>query len=104
MSYKLKGPLLTSIQQELISEPTGLGAVEVPTNGNLFIVLPDHGTSRGFAKIAYIIHAHFYKLAQAAPDDKIIFKQIDVETAADLYRVQEASLHNLKEALDNNSL
>jgi len=104
MSYRLTGPLLTSIQQELISEPTGLGAVEVPASGKLFIVLPDHGTSRGFAKIAYIIHAHFYKLAQATPGDKITFKLTDVDTAADLYRAQEAALHKLKEDLDNNSL
>ena len=104
MSYRLRGPLLTSTQQELISEPTGLGAVEVPTSGKLFIVLPDHGTSRGFAKIAYIIHAHFYKLAQAVPGDKITFKLIDVDTAAELYRTQEAALHRLKEDLDSNSL
>ena len=104
MSYRLQGPLLTSIQEELISEPTGLGAVEVPSSGKLFIVLPDHGTSRGFAKIAYIIHAHFYKLAQAACGDKITFKKIDVDTAADLYRSQETALHCLIEELDNNSL
>lgn len=103
-SCQLKGPLLKPPSQEMISEPTGLGAVEVSTNGKLMIVLPDHGTSRGFAKIAYVIHAHFYKLAQMKLGDKIRFSLIDVETAADLYRLQESSLRALKEALDNNYL
>lgn len=102
MSAQLNGPLLKPPPEELISEPTGLGAVEVDNSGKLLIVLPDHGTSRGFSKIAYVIHADFYKLAQMKLGDKVTFAQIDVETAADLYSLQDASLRALTEALDNN--
>lgn len=104
MSIELKGHLIKPSTKELISEPTGLGAIEAAASGKLFIVLPDHGTSRGFCKLAYVIHAHFYKMAQAKPGDKISFSLTDVETAADLYRLQESSLRALEEALNNNYL
>jgi antagonist of KipI len=74
--------------------------VEVPACGLPSIVMPDHGTTRGFAKIGYVIQADFYKLAQASPGDKVRFEAMDAENAADLDRLQRADFNALAESFD----
>jgi antagonist of KipI len=100
MTCELTGPALTLPERELVSDATGWGAVEVPACGLPSIVMPDHGTTRGFAKIGYVIQADFYKLAQASPGDKVRFEAMDAENAADLDRLQRADFNALAESFD----
>ena len=100
MTCELTGPALTLPERELVSDATGWGAIEVPACGLPFIVMPDHGTTRGFAKLGYVIQADFYKLAQASQGDQLSFEAMDAETAADLDRLQVADFNALEESFD----
>ncbi|MDD4321562.1 MAG: biotin-dependent carboxyltransferase family protein [Acidaminococcaceae bacterium] len=95
MACELEGPAVILQGRELVSDATGWGAVEIPAHGQPFIVMPDHGTTRGFAKIGYVIQANLYKLAQAMPGDTISFVEIDTDTAIDLYKLQQADYQTL---------
>jgi allophanate hydrolase subunit 2 len=41
-----------------------------------YIVAADHGTTRGFAKLGYVIQVDLAKLAQAKPGDKVRFTSV----------------------------
>lgn len=88
MDYELAGPPLVVSEHESVSEASGWGAVEISEGGHPFIVTPDHGTTRGFSKIGYIIQADFYKIAQAAPGDKIQFMSVCNAEAVKRFRNQ----------------
>ena len=98
MACELEGSALILPERELVSDATGWGAVEVPSSGQPFIVMPDHGTTRGFAKIGYVIQANLYKLAQAGPGDTISFVETDTDTAIGLYKLQNADYKVLSES------
>lgn len=104
MVCELEGPVLTLPPTELVSDATGWGALEVPARGQPFIVMPDHGTTRGFAKIGYVIQANLYKLAQVMPGDNINFVEIDTETAVDLYKLQQANYQALAESFSTGQM
>ena len=104
MVCELEGPVLTLPPTELVSDATGWGALEVPARGQPFIVMPDHGTTRGFAKIGYVIQANLYKLAQVMPGDNINFVEIDTETAVDLYKLQQADYQSLAKSFSTGQM
>jgi biotin-dependent carboxylase-like uncharacterized protein len=82
VNYQLTGPKLAMVDKvDVISDGVGLGAIEIPACGLPYIVAPDHGTTRGFPKIGYIIQADFSKVAQANTGDTIQFQQV-TEAAA----------------------
>lgn len=93
---EIEGPVLEVPEGELVSDATGWGAIEVPASGRLLLVLPDHGTTRGFMKIAYVIQADFPKLAQLMPGDKIKFQAVTWHGAVDAYKKQQEKLAMLQ--------
>lgn len=54
--FRLQGPVLNVPSYELISEPTIVGSIQVPANGQAIVLLNDGPTIGGYAKIA-VIHA-----------------------------------------------
>lgn len=93
---EVESPLLEVPEGELVSDATGWGAIEVPASGQLLLVLPDHGTTRGFMKIAYVIQADFPKLAQLRPGDKVKFHAVTWHGAVDAYKKQQETLSMLQ--------
>jgi antagonist of KipI len=74
MGYRLQGPPLRRIEdRELISEPLGLGAIQVPSAGEPILLMADRQTAGGYPKIAYVISADLPLAGQLAPGDFIEF-------------------------------
>ena len=55
-------------------------------NGKPIILMADHQTTGGYAKIGTVCRMDLSKVAQCKPGDRIHFKKIDVEKAQKLYK------------------
>jgi len=74
MGYRLQGPPLgRSHDRELISEPLGIGAIQVPSAGEPILLMADRQTAGGYPKIGYVISADLPVAGQLAPGDFIEF-------------------------------
>lgn len=82
--YQLIGPrILTNNTADIVSDAVGLGAVQIPSSGLPYIVTADHGTTRGFAKLGYVIQVDLSKLAQLKPGDLVRFSCLTEQEAID---------------------
>lgn len=74
MGYRLQGPPLVRVRDgELISEPLGVGAIQVPSAGEPILLMADRQTAGGYPKIGYVISADLPLAGQLAPGDFIEF-------------------------------
>ena len=74
MGYRLQGPpLVRAREDELISEPLGIGAIQVPAAGEPILLMADRQTAGGYPKIGYVISADLPLAGQLAPGDFIEF-------------------------------
>lgn len=65
MGYRLLGPALTYANpRELLSHAVLPGTVQVPPNGQPIVLLADAQTTGGYPRIATVIEADLWKLAQ----------------------------------------
>ncbi|MBW5905481.1 biotin-dependent carboxyltransferase family protein [Staphylococcus haemolyticus] len=82
MGYRLIGDNIPPDNgADIISEPVGLGSIQVPNDGNPIILLNDKQTVGGYTKIATVSQLDLKKLAQFKPGDVIQFKWISVDEA-----------------------
>jgi antagonist of KipI len=74
MGYRLQGPPLVRVREdELISEPLGIGAIQVPAAGEPILLMADRQTAGGYPKVGYVIAADLPIAGQLAPGDFIEF-------------------------------
>jgi antagonist of KipI len=74
MGYRLQGPPLVRLHdQELISEPLGIGAIQIPSAGEPILLMADRQTAGGYPKIGYVVSADLPLAGQLAPGDFIEF-------------------------------
>jgi len=74
MGYRLQGPPLERVREgELISEPVGMGAIQVPAAGEPILLMADRQTAGGYPKIGHVISADLPLAGQLAPGDFIEF-------------------------------
>jgi antagonist of KipI len=100
MGFRLGGPALArKIPGDVLSEPTSLGTVQVPADGTPIVLMADHQTTGGYAKIAEVAGADIPRLAQAAPGTRVRFGRIDLEIADALRGVMEHQLGALRRTL-----
>ena len=87
MGYRLEGrPIIHKDSGDIISDGTAMGTVQVPGQGQPIILMADRQTTGGYAKIATVISADLYKVAQAKPGDILRFSAISIEQAQEIYR------------------
>lgn len=87
MGFRLAGPSLARTEAvEILSEPTCLGTVQVPSNGLPIALMADHQTTGGYPKIAEIAGADVPRLAQLAPGGSVRFARCTLEDAVALRR------------------
>ena len=68
---------------DIVSDALCLGAVQVPGHGMPIIMMADRQTTGGYTKIATVIGADIWKMAQATPGTKVRFsKAADTEAQA----------------------
>lgn len=97
MGIRLYGiPLKAKDGMDIISDSICFGSIQVPKSGQPIILMADHQTTGGYAKIATVISADLPKLAQVRQGDKICFKQVSVKDAEKLEKKQNKYFDKLK--------
>lgn len=104
MGIRLEGETLETKDgvHDILSEPTQLGNIQIPKNGQPIILLNDRQTSGGYKRMASIAKVDLPKLVQLNPDEKIRFEMISLKEAIQLYRDELNKLMN-KEYLVNDT-
>ena len=86
MGLRLDGPEVESISgTDIVSDGIVFGSIQVPSGGVPIILMADHQTAGGYAKIGTVLSFDLPKLAQARPGDKVRFAKISAEDAQKLY-------------------
>ncbi len=82
MGYRLQGQVLARTdQRELLSHGLLPGVIQVPHNGQPIVLMNDAQTTGGYPRIAAIIEADLYHLAQIRLGEPIHFVQCTLEEA-----------------------
>jgi len=99
MGYQIKGePIFADPNEEVISSGVNFGTIQLLPGGQLTILMADHQTTGGYPRLAHVISAHHYKLAQMKPGDAIRFQFVNMSTAEELLIKQHQHLLQLRNA------
>ncbi|RCX06402.1 MULTISPECIES: 5-oxoprolinase subunit PxpC [Kosakonia] len=102
MGYRLQGqPLVRTTSRELLSHGLLPGVVQVPSNGQPIVLMNDAQTTGGYPRIACIIEADMYHLAQIPLGQPIHFVQCSLDQALKARREQRIYLDQLAWRLHN---
>ncbi|NCT82274.1 MAG: biotin-dependent carboxyltransferase family protein [Comamonadaceae bacterium] len=100
MGYRLAGPELRRERgAELASHGVLPGVVQVPPSGQPIALLADAQTTGGYPKIAVVIRADLWKLAQLRLGATLRFVRCGHDEAVAALREREAALDRLRTAL-----
>ena len=87
MGSRLEGNIIKHIVSTNIrSEGITKGAIQVPADGQPIILLTDYPTIGGYPKIANVISADYDLLVQKIPGEKILFQNVELREAEQLYK------------------
>lgn len=102
MGYRLNGPKLRMQSRlELRSEPIMPGLIQVPPDGTPILLLNDTQTLGGYPRLASVIYADLWRLAQYKPGDWLHFKPVDLATASQARHAQLSYLQRLQALFDD---
>jgi 5-oxoprolinase (ATP-hydrolysing) subunit C len=80
IGYRLEGPeLRPSTPLSLLSHGIVPGVVQVPPSGKPIVMMSDAQTSGGYPKIATVIEADLWRLAQAPLGSRVSFVEVEIE-------------------------
>ena len=98
MGYRLAGRarIERASQQEMISDATFLGAIQVPPSGDPILLMADRQTTGGYPQIATVITADLPLAGQLAPGDWVEFQLCTRAEAIAALVAQEAKLLALR--------
>jgi antagonist of KipI len=97
MGYRLQGPpLQTSAPVSMISVPVTFGTIQLLPQGQLVILMADHQTMGGYARIGHVISAHLPKLAQYPAHHALRFRRVEPAEAELLLTALSKELQNLE--------
>lgn len=83
----------------ILTDGVAFGSIQVPTNGQVIIMMADRQTTGGYTKIGTVISVDLPKLAQAQPGYKVHFVRVGIELAQELYRRNLKKIQNLERKL-----
>jgi allophanate hydrolase subunit 2 len=96
MGYRLLGGRLPRHdRQEMISDATFPGAIQVPASGEPILLMADRQTTGGYPQIATVITADLPHVAQLGPGDTIEFRVCTRAEAMQALAEQERRLRAL---------
>ncbi|HLI83165.1 MAG TPA: biotin-dependent carboxyltransferase family protein [Bryobacteraceae bacterium] len=95
MGVRLHGPPVPSPAGHMLTEGVGLGAVQIPPNGQPIILFVEHQTTGGYPKPASVISADLWRVGQLVPRREVRFELVSLEAARELLRRQEEWLYSL---------
>lgn len=86
MGVRLRGPVLRCNLTRMISEGLGLGALQVPTDGQPIALLNDRQTIGGYPRLGALTPLACARLAQCSPGTRLRLKAVSAEAALGDYR------------------
>ncbi|MCG8706961.1 biotin-dependent carboxyltransferase family protein [Brenneria sp. 4F2] len=96
MGYRLQGPALyRTTQREMSSHGLLPGVVQVPHNGHPIVLLADAQTTGGYPRIACVIDADLYHLAQIRLGEPVHFVRCTLAEAQHAAQQQRRYLEQL---------
>jgi len=98
MGYRLEGDSITQtggVDKSIISEPSVPGGIQVPPDGQAIILLVEQ-TVGGYTKIATVISPDIGKVGQAKPGNRIHFRQVELEEAHRILKMEEEKIESIK--------
>ena len=102
MGYRLQGrPLERNGNRELLSHGLLPGVIQVPHNGQPIVLMADAQTTGGYPRIACVIEADLYRLAQARLGEPIHFMHCSLEEALQAKRQQQQVIERMAWGLEN---
>ena len=97
MGVRLEGPALDAPNgTDIISDGIAWGSVQIPSGGKPILLLADHQTTGGYAKIATVISADLSKAGQIGPGTTVRFTRVTVEEAQKEARVRAERFRELE--------
>ena len=100
MGYRMLGARLERAQAgDILSEPTALGTVQVPADGLPIVLMADHQTTGGYAKIAEVAAADIGRLAQLRPGQEVRFVRCTLTDARALAQAEHQALQVAVQAI-----
>ena len=100
MGYRMLGQTLARTSDaDVLSEPTTLGTIQVPADGMPIVLMADHQTTGGYAKIAEVASVDIPRLAQLGPGGKVRFVRCTLEAALRLGAHERAALVAIEQAI-----
>lgn len=82
MGIRLSGIALRGKDgMDIISDGITFGSIQIARSGMPIILMADHQTAGGYAKIATVISADLSRLAQVRPYNKIMFEAVSLKQA-----------------------
>lgn len=100
MGYRLLGAKLDrALASDILSEPTALGTVQVPADGLPIVLMADHQTTGGYAKIAEVVTADIARLAQLRPGQEVRFVRCTLAEARTLAQAEHQALQVAVQAI-----
>lgn len=102
MGYRLQGRILRrDVPRELLSHGLVPGVVQVPPSGQPIVLLADAQTTGGYPRIACVIEADLYHLAQLRLGEPLHFVHCTLEEAQRAKREQQHVLDQIAWGLAN---
>ena len=99
MGMRLEGTTIkNTVSTNIRSEGITKGAIQVPADGQPIVLLTDYPTIGGYPKIANVISADYHLLAQKIPEEKILFQNVELQEAEQLYKQH---LNSISEIIKN---
>ncbi len=83
MGVRLEGPALTHVpgRNEIVSDASPPGAVQVPASGRPIVMGPEHGATGGYPKLGVVTAPDLARLGQALPGSEVAFEVVSPEEA-----------------------
>ena len=100
MGMRMEGtPLAFTKGADIVSDGITTGSIQVPGSGLPIVLLADHQTIGGYAKIATVISADLPLAGRLLPGAEVRFAAVTVEEAEEARRARESELGRLIDAL-----
>lgn len=100
MGLRLEGPPLAHRwRADIPSDALVSGCIQVPGDGLPIVLLADHQTAGGYAKIATAISADLPRLGRLVPGSRIMFRAVSMADAEAARRAVERSLEQCVAAI-----
>ncbi len=100
IGYRLNGPCLERRKNaDVLSEPTCLGTIQVPGDGTPIVLMSDHQTTGGYAKIGEVASADIPRLAQRTPGMEVRFQRCTLADARAARKAQQSRLAALVQTI-----